>query len=171
MPRAPGSCPRAARAPTRRSRVCRRPVARSRSEGGGRGSGEFERCALVGGWVGEPQPKGAVPEPDGYLYFAACAPLIFEERWWSAQSDRKGLLGGREAKNGMIPFWIDSLTSLPTLLFLGSPACGTPQPQPPPPVPRMRICLCTQVHVTLGLVRWLGGKESTCQCSRHGFSL
>ncbi|CAI9151965.1 unnamed protein product [Rangifer tarandus platyrhynchus] len=36
-------------------------VARSRGEGGGRGSGELERCALVAGWVGEPRPKGKGP--------------------------------------------------------------------------------------------------------------
>lgn len=36
-----------------------------------------------------------------------------------------GLLGGQEAKDRMMPLWLNTLTSLPTLLVPGCPARGT----------------------------------------------
>lgn len=43
--------------------------------------------------------------------------------------------------------WLNTLIALPTLLFLGCPACVPIYPLPP--VLRVRICLLTQVHNTL----------------------
>lgn len=106
-------------------------VARSRGEGGGRGSGELERCALVAGWGANLGQKARYRNLTLPVFRRRCTPHIWRaavvcaERlegvsWWS---------GSQGWDDSFLDRYFDFS---PYSAFLGSPACGTaPNPNLP----------------------------------------